>query len=203
MSDSTQAIPLTCAGCGKAMQRATKSLPQGRAMCQPCRSGRPPRPPTYSLTCASCGKGMNRNTRSSLPQGQATCLACRRARAERKRAAERSHPTKRVCPMCRRSFETRRRTYCSPFCKTIGSRIGGYRHFLRMEGEYRPARWWIREGYDPRWIIGPPRTLLDVWVTPTGEPRCTGCASPMRDLGPMGHECTGCGSLRVILTDHG
>ena len=38
--------PLTCAGCGKQLRRSTRSLPQGEAMCVPCRKehGNPKRP---------------------------------------------------------------------------------------------------------------------------------------------------------------
>lgn len=207
MSDSTQAPPLTCARCGMEMKRSAGSAPQGKAMCHPCRRERNGLPPDRRVRldgdgpkrvpCSICGKTMVRNKATSLPAGLATCLECRRARAIQRKAFRRSIPKKRVCPMCHRTFEDSRRTYCSPFCRTVGSHVNGFRSFVRMEGEYRQARWWIRSPVDDRYTIGPPRILLDVWVTPSGEPRCPDCAGAMTDLGAMGHECGWCG-IRVI-----
>lgn len=200
MSDST---PLTCAVCERPMHRTRQSLPQGRATCHPCRRElaglsplpeRPPRVRGLGLSCAGCGKRMVRHSKTSLPQGLATCLSCRQARAAARRTER--HLT-RACPMCGRSFQHNRRTYCSQFCRTVGSRVSSFRDFLRMEGEYRPARWWVRTEGDPRWTIGPPRILLDVWFTPAGDARCPECASSMTDRDAMGHECIWCG-IRAI-----
>lgn len=33
----TTEVPLTCAGCSKELRRSARSLPQGKAMCMPCR----------------------------------------------------------------------------------------------------------------------------------------------------------------------
>ena len=150
------------------------------------------RPSSNCASCAVCGKTM---PSSVLPQGEATCLPCRQARAAERKSAPRPP---RTCPICRRLFEHNRRTYCSLFCKHIGARIGMLRTFLRMEGEYRSARWWTTAG-GPSLVIGPPPPpgTIDVWTTPTGDVRCPDCTDSMDDAGPLGHECPWCG-IRVI-----
>lgn len=105
--------------------------------------------------------------------------------------------------MCRRTFEHSRRTYCGPFCRLMGSRVGGFRYLFHLEGEYRQARWWVRRGTDPRWIIGPPRMLLDVWQAPNGDLLCPDCGEVMTEpADATGLECIWHG-IRVIPLGHG
>lgn len=193
MSDSTQVDPLTCAGCGRPMQRNQRSLPQGEARCHPCRRGEPP---TFDLFCSTCGKGMYRNRRSSLPQGEATCLPCRRARP--KHQPRTKQPPTRTCPLCRRTFQHNRRTYCGSFCRLIGSRLGGFRDLVDMRGSYQPALWWYRTPDDARYFQGPPPpNPLDVWTTVDDKALCPACGHDMGHPIPSGNECQWC-CIKII-----
>ncbi len=95
---------LTCADCSKPMASNSKSLPQGKARCHPCRRNTPPTPKPQAkrgdLTCCVCGEAMWWS-KSSLPQGQATCLPCRRVlRPRRPTANPKRAYTKRTPKTC-------------------------------------------------------------------------------------------------------
>jgi hypothetical protein len=117
---------LTCAECGAQMARVMKSLPQGKATCQPCRRrlrserGPTPPPPSRSMACALCGKTMHRGG-TSLPEGQAMCLPCRRKRRTRlpTEKARGWTPAHLECPICRVVFvqDVWNQVYCSAACR--------------------------------------------------------------------------------------
>ena len=185
--DMTKSKSLTCAICAQPMYRGAQSLPQGQATCQPCRRENP----RHGLNCARCGERMIRNTKSSLPQGSAMCRPCRRVVTATK---QKQRPT-RTCWLCGDSFEHSRNWYCSTFCRTLSKRSRADRTFYRLVGSFRPALWW-----HPITVVGPPRHLLDVWVTPDHAVGCPLCSHAMHPAGDGSHACHDC-DLRVMVTE--
>lgn len=131
---------LPCADCGKLMYRSKESLPEGQAVCRPCRRLRPREMPTpWPGTCQRCGVSFLGKRRDAL-----YCSADCRARAHRRidcvdcggdmysgknslpegqarcRSCRRQRPTQhsRVCAHCSKQFVASygRAKFCSRTC---------------------------------------------------------------------------------------
>ena len=86
---AVKVFQLHCADCGNGMVTGIRSLPQGQALCHPCRQVRAR---AKTLLCADCGKNMERGS-ASAPQGQARCQPCKRIRSINTKSCRQCHVT--------------------------------------------------------------------------------------------------------------
>lgn len=139
---------LPCAGCGALMWRGTTSLPEGLAMCRPCRAALPTsrantRKPPPERACEEC------TVPFTGQRGQRYCSRpCSQKAVQRERAAP-QHAV--LCTWCEREYVTgqTRPMYCSTRCKSADQ--GQRRRALerRSEGTHSRAdvcRLWLMFG---------------------------------------------------------
>lgn len=119
---------LTCRACGSPMWIGTGSLPQGQAMCRPCRAehaGNPPRgaPPT---ACAWCKRPFR-----SVRSGSGWTMACSKACAQFARTGDRGR-VRGLCEVCGKSY---RKTYAGQ--RTCSRTCGGMLRYGPIEDRAR------------------------------------------------------------------